>query len=92
MFGGYGDYGAWFDRCGVTVLGESCIGEGHQDCGGRCGRDCAGGGVDADDATDCEVRGGEFGGIDVVGEGGGCGTAEFDDFVIEVREFDAEEV
>lgn len=38
------------------------------------------------------MAGGEFGGVEVVGEGGGDGAAEFGDLVVEVREFDAEEV
>jgi len=56
------------------------------------GRDGAGRRVDAEDAEDREVGGGEFGGVDVPGEVGGGGAAEFEGFVVEVREFDAEEV
>lgn len=92
LLGGDGDYGAWSDLCGVTVLGERCVGEGHQDGGSGCGRDGAGGCFDAEDAADGEVGGGEFGGVDVMGEGGGSEAAEFGDLVVEVREFDAEEV
>ena len=76
----------------MTVLDERCVGEGHQDAGGGCRGDGTGGRVDAEDAADGEVRGGEFCGVDVMGEGGGSGAAEFVDLVVEVREFDAEEV
>lgn len=76
----------------MAVLNERCVGEGHQDGGGGCGWDGAGGCFDAKDAADREVGGGEFGGVDVVGEVGGGGAAEFCDLVVEVREFDAEEV
>ena len=56
------------------------------------GRDDAGGLVDAEDAADREIWGREFGCVEVVGEVGGGGAAEFCDLVVEVREFDAEKV
>ena len=60
-------------------------GEGYHDGWQGLGRDGAGSRVDAEDAADGEVGGGECGGVDVVGEVGGSGAAEFGDFVVEVR-------